>query len=168
MANSLDDVIDAALRVLDKRGMEFFSMRRIAAELDVQPSALYHHVDNKQTLLTLMASRIVAPVVIDEDLTTVSHRLRAAMLGIRDGAEVVATATAFKLGSSTLEAEIARFSTPDIARTLLIYIIGHTQATQLHTQASALGLISQDSDLDASFERGLRIILGTTGANPNK
>ncbi|MBB3036885.1 TetR family transcriptional regulator [Hoyosella altamirensis] len=159
MANSLDDVIDGALRVLDARGMEFFSMRRVAAELDVQPSALYHHVENKQTLLTLMAARIVGPVTIDEDLVAVSHRLRDAMLGIRDGAEVVATATAFRLGTSELEAELAKYSSPDIARTLLIYVIGHTQATQLHSQASTLGLIPHDPDLDESFVRGLAIIL---------
>ena len=38
---------------------------------------------------------------------------------------------------------------------LWIYIVGHTQATQLHRQASELGAIAKDPDLDASFERGL-------------
>ncbi|MCW4351742.1 TetR family transcriptional regulator [Hoyosella sp. YIM 151337] len=159
MANSLDDVLNGALRVLDKYGMEFFSMRRVASELDVQPSALYHHVENKQTLITLMAGKIVQRVIAEADLAAVAHQLRAAMLAVRDGAEVVATATAFRLGQSELEAAIAEHSTPDIARTLLIYVIGHTQATQLHRQASELGLIPLDADLDDSFDRGLRIIL---------
>jgi AcrR family transcriptional regulator len=131
----------------------------VAGALDVQPSALYHHVANKQTLLGLMADRIVAGVGVDADLTSTCHRLRDAMLAIRDGAEVVATASAFRLGLSELESDLAKQSSPDVARTLLIYVVGHTQATQLHRQASALGAIEQDPDLDASFARGLQIVL---------
>jgi AcrR family transcriptional regulator len=139
-------------------------MRRVAGALDVQPSALYHHVANKQTLLGLMADRIVAGVGVDADLVETSHRLRAAMLAVRDGAEVVATASAFRLGLSELESDLAKQSSPDVARTLLIYVVGHTQATQLHRQASAMGAIEADPDAadsfgDASFDRGLEIIL---------
>src|SRR5689334_10377991 len=156
-----DDIVTAALGVLDTWGFEFCSMRRVAAELNVQPSALYHHVENKQTLLGLMAERIVAGVGVDQDLAGTSHRLRDAMLAVRDGAEVVATASAFRLGLSELEGDLAKQSSPDVARTLLIYVVGHTQATQLHRQASALGAIEADPDGvesygEASFERGLR------------
>ena len=159
VANTLDDVVSGALRVLDSFGLEFCTMRRVAAELDVQPSALYHHVKDKQTLLALMAARIVAEVKIGDDLVEFAHRLREAMLAVRDGADVVATASAFRLGVSDLEAELAGRSSPDVARTLWIYVVGHTQATQLHRQASELGAIAKDPDLDASFERGLAIIL---------
>ncbi|MFL6088959.1 MAG: TetR/AcrR family transcriptional regulator [Aeromicrobium sp.] len=166
-----DDIVTAALDVLDTWGFEFCSMRRVAGALNVQPSALYHHVENKQTLLGLMAERIVAGVVphapegarevppVKEDLVGTSHRLRDAMLAVRDGAEVVATASAFRLGLSELEGDLAKQSSPDVARTLLIYVIGHTQATQLHRQASALGAIQADPDLDPSFARGLAILL---------
>ena len=88
MANSLDDVVAGSLRVLDSYGLEFCTMRRVAAELGVQPGALYHHVADKQTLLGLMADRIVADVQVDADLAATSTRLRAAMLAVRDGAEV--------------------------------------------------------------------------------
>ncbi|WP_375001014.1 TetR family transcriptional regulator [Aeromicrobium sp. CTD01-1L150] len=159
MANTLDDVVSGALRVLDAYGLEFSSMRRVAAELGVQPSALYHHVADKQTLLGLMAARIVADVEVDDDLQKVAHRLREAMLSIRDGAEVVATASAFRLGVSDLEASLAARSTQDVARTLFIYVVGHTQATQLHRQAGAVGIVDPDPDLDDSFDRGLAIIL---------
>ena len=159
MGNSRQDVVSAALRLLDAWGLDSFSMRRLAAELDVQPSALYHHVENKQELLGHLAARIVGGVGVGDDPVAPSHRPPEAMLAIRDGAEVVATATAFRLGVSEFEAELARRTSPDIARTLLIYVVGHTQATQLHRQASALGAISADPDLDASFDRGLAIIL---------
>lgn len=155
-----DDIVTAALDVLDTWGLEFCSMRRVAGELKVQPSALYHHIANKQTLLGLMAERIVAGVGVDADLTATSHRLRDAMLAVRDGAEVVATASAFRLGLSEFEGDLAKQSSPDLARTLLIYVVGHTQATQLHRQASELGAIEADPDLDPSFDRGLAILLG--------
>lgn len=159
MGNSREDVVSAALRLLDSWGLEFFSMRRLAGELDVQPSALYHHVASKQELLGFMAARIVADVDVDADVIASCHRLRAAMLAVRDGAEVVATASAFRLGVSELEGRLAAVTTPDVARTLLLYVMGHTEATQLHRQASSLGVIEADPDLDASFDRGLAIIL---------
>lgn len=159
MANTVEDVVSGALRVLDAYGLEFSSMRRVAAELGVQPSALYHHVADKQTLLGLMAARIVADVQVDADLHGTAHRLRAAMESVRDGAEVVATASAFRLGVSDLQAALAEHSDPDVARTLFLYVVGHTQASQLHRQAAGLGIVDPDPDLDASFDRGLRIIL---------
>lgn len=159
MGNSREDVVTAALRLLDSWGLEFFSMRRLAGELDVQPSALYHHVASKQELLGFMAARIVGDVEVDADVIGSCHRLRAAMLAVRDGAEVVATASAFRLGVWELEARLAAVTTPDVARTLLLYVMGHTEATQLHRQASSLGVIEADPDLDASFDRGLAIIL---------
>ena len=165
MPHRLDDVVTGALGVLDAYGLEFCSMRRVAGALDVQPSALYHHVPDKQTLLALMADRIVADVRIPADGTAieralaVSHALRAAMLSIRDGAEVVATASAFRLGVSTLEADLATvLGDRDGARTLLLYVFGHTQATQMHRLASHVGAIEPDPDLDHSFDRGLAIL----------
>lgn len=166
MGNSREDVVTAALRLLDAWGLDSFSMRRLAAELQVQPSALYHHVENKQELLGQLAARIVGGVLVDDDPVATSQRLRQAMLGVRDGAEVVATATAFRLGVSEFEAELAHRTSPDVARTLLIYVVGHTQATQLHRQASELGAITSDPDLESSFDRGLAIILAGHAAQP--
>ncbi len=159
MANTLDDVVDGALRVLDEFGLEFCSMRRVAGALGVQPSALYHHVANKQTLLSLMAARIVAGVEVTDDVAGSLLRLRDAMLAIRDGAEVVATAAAFRLEVSVFEEALADRVGLDVARTVLIFVVGHTQATQLHRQAAEVGAIALDPDLDDSFDRGLAIIL---------
>lgn len=166
MANNLDDVVTGALGVLDTHGLEFCSMRRVAAALDVQPSALYHHVPNKQTLLALMADRLVADVEVptdgsvDERATVLAHTLRDAMLAVRDGAEVVATASAFRLGVSRIESDLAAaLGERDGARTLLLFVFGHTQATQMHRLASGVGAIEPDPDLDESFGRGLQIVL---------
>lgn len=166
MTNSLDDVVTGALGVLDTHGLEFCSMRRVASALGVQPSALYHHVPNKQTLLALMADRIVADVHAPaegsrgERALAICHGLRDAMLSIRDGADVVATASAFRLGASRIESDLAEvLDDRDGARTLLLFVFGHTQATQDHRLASSVGVVEPDPDLDASFDRGLSLIL---------
>lgn len=168
MVNRLDDVVSGALEVLDAYGLEFCSMRRVAGHLGVQPSALYHHVPDKQTLLALMADRIVADVSAPEEgpadqrAVALCLELRAAMLGIRDGSDVVATASAFRLGVSRIEAELTEvLADREGARTLLLFVFGHTQATQMHRLASAVGAAEPDEegDLDGSFDRGLAIVL---------
>ena len=55
-----EDVVDAAVGILQDFGMGDLSMRRVAAVLGVQASALYWHVPDKQTLLARVADRIVA------------------------------------------------------------------------------------------------------------
>ena len=177
MRNTLSDVVAAALRVLGEQGLEGCSMRRVAAVLDVQPSALYHHVPNKQTLLALMADEIVRTTSITEatDARSLCIALRSAMLSVRDGADVVATAEAFQLGASTVEERLATFVGVDGARTLLLFTFGHAQSTQTHEHAAAFGaLIDAHAEADAgsverlesSFERGLDIILRGIAAQP--
>lgn len=138
-------------------------MRRVAAELDVQPSALYHHVPNKQSLLALMADDIVS-VVVGDDPRTLCHSLRDAMLSVRDGAEVVATASAFRLGDSAVQQRLAAMVGDDGASTLLHYVFGQTASTQTHRLASSVGAIEEDLDLDRAFDRGLDIILAGLAA----
>lgn len=54
-------VLRAALRQVDRRGVESLSMRRLAADLGVMPSALYTYVRDKSDLL-----RGIVQIVIDE------------------------------------------------------------------------------------------------------
>lgn len=166
------DLVSAGLRVLHEHGLEQCSMRRVAAELQLQPSALYHHVANKQTLLSLMADEIVRGVD-GSDARAVCLTLRESLLAVRDGAEVVAAASAFRLGASAVEGRLARLVGIDGARTLLLYTFAHAQATQTQLQASALGALpaspgvpgpAPDPDPEAAFERGIGIILSGLGA----
>lgn len=56
---SRDAVIDAALALADRDGLEAVSMRAVAAHLGTAPMSLYRHVRNKSQLLDLMFARIV-------------------------------------------------------------------------------------------------------------
>ncbi|MEV4638975.1 TetR family transcriptional regulator [Actinoplanes sp. NPDC049548] len=43
--------MNTALNIVDTQGVEALSMRKLAAELGVNPMSLYHHVENKAAVL---------------------------------------------------------------------------------------------------------------------
>jgi AcrR family transcriptional regulator len=54
-----DRIATAALRVANKHGVEGFTMRAVAEALDVTPMALYHHVQDKAALVTLIVDTAI-------------------------------------------------------------------------------------------------------------
>jgi AcrR family transcriptional regulator len=52
----------AALRLIDADGVEALSMRKLAANLQVNPMSLYHHVANKATLLADVTRMVSARI----------------------------------------------------------------------------------------------------------
>src|ERR1700704_1962755 len=54
------DVTRSALSVLDELGLSDLTMRRLASMLNVQPSALYWHFPNKQSLLAAVSDSILS------------------------------------------------------------------------------------------------------------
>lgn len=63
MAVTRDQLVDAAIDVLDESGLAGLTLRQVAARLGVQAPALYWHVRSKRELLDLMAEAIVARAV---------------------------------------------------------------------------------------------------------
>ena len=60
-----EEIVDAALAILDERGLDAVSMRNVGARLGVSPVPLYSRVGNKEALLDAMAARLfdgLAPV----------------------------------------------------------------------------------------------------------
>ncbi|SEB28555.1 regulatory protein, tetR family, partial [Nocardioides exalbidus] len=51
MPHHRSDVLDHAISLLDRGGLASLTMRRLGTELEVQPSAIYHHFESKQVLL---------------------------------------------------------------------------------------------------------------------
>lgn len=169
------DIVERALGVLDTYGLADLTMRRLGAELGLQPSALYHHFANKQTLLAAVADELLARGrrdrcggAWDERVVAVCAELRDAMLAYRDGADVVATVHAFGLGAGApyddlVEAltdggysdELARTA----ARTLLHFVFGHTGEEQTHLQAGSVGAIDDGPRDRSDFELGLSLVM---------
>ena len=175
MAHRRQDVVEHALTVLDAYGLGDLSMRRLGAELGVQPSALYHHFRDKQTLLAAVADEILArgerPVPDGGwavQVTAICTGLRDAMLAYRDGAELVATVSAFGLGARTpydalagalsaggLDDRLVRVA----ARTLLHFVLGHVGDEQTHLQAGSAGAIPDEPREESDFAVGLAIVV---------
>jgi AcrR family transcriptional regulator len=173
------DVVDRALSVLDTYGLADLTMRRLAGELGIQPSALYHHFPNKQSLLAAVPDELLArgrrhvpsgqrPAAWDARVEVVCTELRDAMLAYRDGAELVATVRSFGLGAATPYDELADALAdggldpslvPTAARTLLHFVFGHALDEQTHLQAGSVGAIEDAPREDADFVLGLQIVV---------
>jgi AcrR family transcriptional regulator len=67
-ALTLDQIVEAAVRVADAEGLEAVSMRRVAAELGTGAMSLYRYVPGKGELLDLMLDRVQRPSEHPADL----------------------------------------------------------------------------------------------------
>ncbi|MEN0083722.1 MAG: TetR/AcrR family transcriptional regulator C-terminal domain-containing protein [Leifsonia sp.] len=183
--HSRDDVAEAALRILDDLGLPDLTMRRLASALDVQPSALYHHFPNKQSMLAEVADRIVAarrPVAQPDGapwqaaVRAEADALRDALLAYRDGAEVVSSTLALGLGSPETVERLARAvaqggfdeeTSRRAATALLHFVLGHVSHEQQRLQYDSLGVLAdaETSPLDeddpaAAFAFGVGLLVG--------
>lgn len=185
--HSRDDVVAAALRILDEQGLPELTMRRLAATLDVQPSALYWHVTNKQMLLASIADQIISRTAPPRDglswpeaTRAEAEALRDALLAFRDGAEVVSSTLALGLGageaqkrlSDAIRAGAFDRDTSELAAAALIhFILGHVSHEQQRIQADSLGAVAKEHSADPAnaatetrgreaFDFGITLLLG--------
>ncbi len=56
-------IVEAALDIVERQGLASLTMRRVAAEVNASPMALYNHVSDKAELIDLMVDAIVGDVV---------------------------------------------------------------------------------------------------------
>lgn len=64
---SLDRIQTCALRIVAEDGLAALTMRRLAAELGVWPTALYHHVADKAALIQLALDGALAELEVPDD-----------------------------------------------------------------------------------------------------
>ncbi|MEW2525327.1 TetR/AcrR family transcriptional regulator [Streptomyces sp. NPDC047071] len=64
-----DRITEATVRLLDAEGLAKFSMRRLAAELEVTAMSLYWYVDTKDDLLELALDSVCAEVRLPDTTT---------------------------------------------------------------------------------------------------
>jgi TetR/AcrR family tetracycline transcriptional repressor len=62
---SRDQIVGAAIRLIDRDGLEALSMRRLGHELDAGATSLYWHVQNKDVLLALVSDAISGEIVAE-------------------------------------------------------------------------------------------------------
>ncbi|WP_406245387.1 TetR family transcriptional regulator [Microbacterium sp. M] len=175
-----ESVTATALRLLDDVGLPDLSMRRLAGELGIQPSALYWHFDSKQQLLGAIAERILARIptaastatATDADILNAARGIRDALLAYRDGAEVVLSSYALGFGVERTEAHLravlerrAAAESSVAATTLLQFIIGHALLVQQRLHAESVGAAQlgggddATGDVTAAFDAGVMLFL---------
>lgn len=98
-----NQIVQTALAILDRDGLDGVTLRRLATELQVKAASIYWHIPSKEELLDEMANAILEERFSKLDfgndqrdwaewLNMLAHELRAAMLAHREGARVVAGA----------------------------------------------------------------------------
>ena len=90
------DIVQAALDLLDEKGIDAVTVRAVATRLGVKAPALYWHVENKQALLDEMGTEIQRRVIAElraqpmdvwpDSVATYARVLRREYLAHRDGA----------------------------------------------------------------------------------
>lgn len=92
-------VIAAALRIVDRDGLDGLTMRTLGRELRVDPMAVYHHLPNKAAVLDGVAEAVMGEVPLDapaglrwtERLARLARGYRAALRAHPNALPVVAT-----------------------------------------------------------------------------
>lgn len=161
---SKDDIVEAALGILDDQGLPDLTMRRLGEVLGVQPSAFYWHFDSKQALLAAVSGRILGPMAgadvptssLPSAATALGTHLRDCLLTYRDGAELVSSSLALGLVSSPVHAPLVataqKLKAPEaLARTaaeaITHFTIGYAFHEQQRQQADSLGILSAPASL---------------------
>jgi TetR/AcrR family transcriptional regulator, tetracycline repressor protein len=138
-----DEVVRAALDLLDEVGLDAFTTRALTSRLGVQRGALYWHVKSKRELLGAVADLIIQPVFDEmaaaendwaDSYLAFGHRLREIMLTHRDGARLIAGFVVQPQPAAMwrMEARLARLAaqgvTPELAMrfadTMASYVTG--------------------------------------------
>ena len=144
-----EQVLAAALDLLDEVGLDQLTMRRLATALGVQNGATYWHFRSKQALLEAMADELLIGVADVDDLpwdlqvTELATRLRRALLARRDGARVFSGVffplpNALAYGNALIGALLAAgLSAQDAAWTadaVTYHVVAHTLEEQLPSE----------------------------------
>jgi TetR/AcrR family tetracycline transcriptional repressor len=147
-----EQVLAAALDLLDEVGLEQLTMRRLATALGVQNGATYWHFRSKQALLEAMADAMLDGVTDDlvagpwdVRVTALATRLRHALSSRRDGARVFSGAffplpNALAYGDALIgalrEAGLSPRDAAWTADTVTYHVVAHTIEQQLAGTAS--------------------------------
>ena len=104
-------IVEGALRVLEKVGVDELSMRLVADELRTGPASLYWHVQNKDELLQLLFERLNDEIELPEpDPTRWQEQLKILGRRVRDLAHRRRDYARLSLGRIPSGPSLARFA----------------------------------------------------------
>ena len=77
-------ILEAAVRLVDREGLEALSMRKLGAELGVEAMSLYNHVPNKEALLDGMVELLLGGLEVPPEGEGWERRIREAYRAFRE------------------------------------------------------------------------------------
>jgi AcrR family transcriptional regulator len=141
---SRDEILATALRIVDENGLEQLTMRRLGAELGVDPMTVYGHVTDKAALFDGLIELVLAEVAVPSPTGQWAEDLRAAaraarttflahphvvpLLGTRPPVTQPAFALAEAITSILLDAGMSEEQAADGCDCLGRLIVGHALA----------------------------------------
>lgn len=163
------EVVDGALDLLDRIGLDALTMRRLADELGVRAGAIYWHFKDKQDLEDAMVDEMFGAVLPlpdegtwQEQIAELARRMAAAMLARRDGA--LLTTRALRPGENGLAMsermlEIlhhvghGKRMTLWAAAVLGYFVVGYATDVQATEAAKARGLVAIARQLNKKLDK---------------
>lgn len=189
---SRDAVLTRAEQLIDRDGVTAFTLRELAGELDVRPTALYNHVAGREELLQAVTERFVAGIDVRPRpdgpwrywVRSVATDLHRQMLAHPHRAELmVSRAPGSPAGRTFLHdfldeletAGVHRATAHEIWHLLLALVIGMVQLERRHgadpggtfdaiLEIAMSGII--DAAARAPSERALALLAAHTHAAP--
>lgn len=68
-------IVDAAIRLLDRDGLEGFSMRRLADRLGTSPGSLYRHFESREAVLVAVHDKLIGEIDFEPAGATLAERI---------------------------------------------------------------------------------------------
>jgi TetR/AcrR family transcriptional regulator, tetracycline repressor protein len=162
-----DDVVRAAVEVLDDEGLPGLTLRAVATRLGVSAPTLYWHVKDKRHLLDLVAEQVLADLPdahrpprpgesVCEWLAESARLRRALLLAHRDSVQVVAGNRPTESGMQQIE------------QTLGVLVAAGLEAGEAVRVLTALGsfILGDALETQAARERPLEELPGGVERHP--
>jgi TetR/AcrR family tetracycline transcriptional repressor len=170
-----EELLDAALAIVDSEDLPALTMRRLAAAVGVEPMSIYYHVPSKQALLDGTVERMRAEMRLPEtspddwsDALEVIFAEYLRVLAAHPNMLPLAARRTAGAGTSGLEYLIDQGMAPDEAvelyQSLVAFTVGFAvlRAPMVETAWAGLPRALRDRMKrwsDATFRRTLRIVM---------
>lgn len=159
-------ILDAALAILDRDGLEGLSMRKLGAEVGVEAMSLYNHVPNKDALLDGIHERILMALELPSARTwqaLLRHQARALhrvlhahphaipLFATRPAATPAAVAQLERYLHVLVKAGFPEATAISVIQLVAQLVVGHAMWT---TSVEVLGI-----DADEELELGIEALI---------
>jgi AcrR family transcriptional regulator len=146
---TLDQIVGAAIDLLDQRGPKGFSIRALAGELGVYPTAIYWHARDRTTLLGHVGARLMRDAIPSPEGKHWAQWLREVGYGYR--AAALAHPQVTRAISSELVNDPSTFGLPEVIVSQLL-VSGLPRRELVHAYNAMVGATVGFIDLELAQE----------------